>query len=65
MPKIESLNKKGIELMNKGEHDNALKSFNKVLNLDPNNINALFYTGYILFTLEKYDEALAYFNKVL
>jgi cytochrome c-type biogenesis protein CcmH/NrfG len=39
--------------------------FNRVLALEPSNINALLYKGLSLYNLERYNEAVAYYDRVL
>src|SRR4051794_41022313 len=45
--------------------DSTINSFDKILELDPNNINALVNKGNILLNLSKYNEGLQCFAKVL
>ncbi|GAA5818453.1 MAG: conserved hypothetical protein [Methanobrevibacter sp. CfCl-M3] len=58
------LNSEKLSLKDSNEFNEAIKNFDKVLDVDPNNINALNLKGYSLAKLGKFEEAIGYFNKV-
>lgn len=47
-----------------GNYQQALEYYNKVEQVQPDNLNLTLQIGQCLMTLERYDEALAYFFKV-
>jgi tetratricopeptide (TPR) repeat protein len=55
--------KKGRVMLLKNDYNNALIEFKKVLMRDKYNIEALFGVGYCLNALNKFDEALGYWNE--
>ncbi|HSF49968.1 MAG TPA: tetratricopeptide repeat protein [Nitrososphaeraceae archaeon] len=57
--------KKASNLIDSGKTDEALKCYDQVLSIDPNNLSALNDKGYLLNKLGRYNEALEYFNKAL
>ena len=57
---------KGIDLVyNQGNYTEAIKYFDKVLSLDPTNIDAIFYKGAALSSLGKSTEAIPFINKAI
>ena len=62
---IEELNRKGIELRQKGKLVDALECFNRVLALDPGNVAALHNRGVALRAEGRFEEALASFERVI
>jgi tetratricopeptide (TPR) repeat protein len=56
---------KGDSLFNQGKYEEAIAYFDKVLALDPNDRDMLYYKGISLEGLGKHEEAIAYFDKVL
>lgn len=60
-----SLLKNGNKHLEKSEFDKALKSFDKILELDPESVDAIFYKGVIFRKTNKSDDALKCFNNVL
>jgi tetratricopeptide (TPR) repeat protein len=60
---IEELNRKGIEQRKKGEIEEALRSFERVLEIDPVNEAALHNKGVALRSAGRYEEALACFDR--
>jgi tetratricopeptide (TPR) repeat protein len=62
--KIDFLNK-GIISGIEGNYDKAIQENNKVLEKDPNNINALNNLGFSFMSLGKYDESITYLEKAL
>jgi tetratricopeptide (TPR) repeat protein len=57
--------KKGIKLGKKGKYEKALVNFDKALDINPNNVNALYYKGYIYEQMENYDEAIKFYSKAI
>ena len=51
--------------ISEGNFQKAINSYEKILGIAPDNMQALNGLGTIHFTIENYDEALLYFNKVL
>jgi tetratricopeptide (TPR) repeat protein len=49
----------------KGDYQNAIDTYDKILEKSPNNIDALNLKGIILGKSGKYDEAIVCFNKIL
>lgn len=62
--KIDALNYIGCCYMNLGEYDKAIKTFDKILSYTLWE-RALFNKGRVYLKLERYDEALAYFNRAM
>jgi tetratricopeptide (TPR) repeat protein len=60
---IEDLNRKGIEQRKRGEIEDALRSFERVLEIDPTNEAALHNKGVALRSSGQYAEALACFDR--
>jgi DNA-binding beta-propeller fold protein YncE/tetratricopeptide (TPR) repeat protein len=56
---------KGMNLYYEGKIKDATEYIDKVLEIDPNHINALFYKGLSLFGLKRSEEANKWFDKVL
>lgn len=50
-------------LMKSGDYKKALSNFSTILKAYPNDDNALFYSGYCLFNLEKYSDAIPFFQQ--
>ncbi|WP_292460377.1 tetratricopeptide repeat protein [Methanothermococcus sp.] len=57
--------KKGIAAGNNGNHEAALKYFNRAIEIKPTYIDAWFYKTLALRNLGRYDEALECFKKAL
>lgn len=55
----------GIDLADLGKYEEALKIFNKALEIDSKNLITLYNKGIALFELEKYEEAIEVFDEVL
>jgi len=62
---IKTSTNQGYEKLNQGNYKDSMKYFNKVLDVDPRNIEALMYKGEILFTTKKYKESIKCFHIVL
>jgi len=62
---IEENNKKGTELLNSGKYEEAISYFDKVLEIEPANIDAMNNKGASLISLERYEESLSTFDKIL
>ena len=60
----EAYNNKGLEFAKLQQYDKAIWNYNKALELDPSNEDALFFKGTILVILNKYEEAISYFDKI-
>ena len=61
---IENL-RNGINYYGKKQYSQALLEFDKILSIDSNYTDALFYKGLVLDDLGKFDNALEYYDKVL
>ena len=57
--------KKGINLMADERLDDAARTFELVLRIDPDNVEALLKLGYSKFHLEDYSDALKVYDKIL
>ena len=55
----------GIALISEGKHEEAIKYYDKILELNPNDEKALVNKGSILKDLERYEEAIKYYDKIL
>jgi len=62
---VDLLFEKGLESYRDGKLEVALSYFDKVLEIEPNHLNATNNKGVLLKVLGKADEALSYFDKVL
>jgi tetratricopeptide (TPR) repeat protein len=61
-----TLIEKGIDFIyNQGNYTEAIKYFDRVLSIDPNNIDAIFYKGAALGSLGKTSEAIPFINKAI
>lgn len=56
---IEKLIKEGVSLHDKGQYENAINKYDKVLELDKDNIIALAEKSFSLLSLKKYDESIS------
>ncbi|MEG3929324.1 tetratricopeptide repeat protein [Microcoleus sp. D3_18a_C4] len=52
-------------LQNLERYDEALESFDRAIELDPNDLSALVLRGNLLYNLKRYDDALASFDRAL
>jgi len=57
--------KKGINLMADEKLEDAVRIFEQVLRIDPNDVDSLLKLGYARFHLEEYSEALRVYDQVL
>lgn len=57
--------KKGLAALNKGEYKQSLSHLNTLLNLNKEDVNALFYTGLSYYNSNEYTKAIDYFNKTI
>jgi tetratricopeptide (TPR) repeat protein len=55
----------GLKFLNDGKYERANASFNKAIAANPNSAKAQKYKGTILYHLEKYEEAIKYFDEAL
>ena len=62
---VEDWLNKGSSLGKLGKHEEAIKCYDKVLELNPEDISAWFYKGYELGKLGKHEEAIKCYDKVL
>jgi len=62
---INDLINKGLDAENVTEYDIALSYFDRVLQIEPDNLQALNAKGVIFAKTANYDEALTYFDKIL
>jgi len=56
---------KGMDSFRLGEYEEAISYFDQVLEIEPNNLDALYNKGNNLSQLEKFEEAIPYYVKVL
>lgn len=54
----------GIKFFGQSDYNKAMLEFNKILSVNPNFTDALFYKGLILDKLGKFDESKYYYNKL-
>ena len=59
------LNNKGVALDDLGRHEEAIEYYDRLLAIDPTEVNALNNKGVALAELGKYQEAIEYFDKAL
>jgi len=62
---VDLLFKNGLESYQNGKIDEAISYFEKVLEIDPNHVDALSNIGGLFITIGKHDEALSYFDRAL
>ena len=62
---IDALNQKGLDLYNQGEYQEAIKWYDKALEIDPNYVYALNNKGLALNFLYEYKEAIKYLKRAL
>ena len=62
---IDNLLSQGMDNFGKAEYDQALIQFDKILKIDPNNVDALYNKGNILSKIGKFDEAIPFYEQVL
>jgi len=62
---IEDFIEMGIELDESEQYEEALIHFDKILELDPDNVGALNEKGVILLKLDQFEEAISYFDRAL
>jgi len=65
MQDIETLFEEGVNKIQFGEYEQALTYFDKILELDPENVKALMNKASVLISLKKHSDAICYFDKVL
>lgn len=56
---------KGNALDDQKKYEEAIKCFDKLIELDPNNARVWYYKGVLLYKLGKYEEAIKCFDKTL
>jgi len=62
---INDFTDKGYEKLKNGNYNEAIKYFNKVLEIKPDNISALMYKGGALFATHNYEDAIKCFDVVI
>lgn len=62
---IEEYTHKGYDKLKNGNYNGAIKYFNKLLEIKPDDINALMYKGGALFATKNYEEAIKCFDVVI
>jgi tetratricopeptide (TPR) repeat protein len=63
--RADPFNIKAKALDHLGEYDDAIKSYDKVIEIEPRNVEAHYSKGHILGQLGKYDEAIRCFDKAI
>lgn len=61
----DALNRMGNAYIDLGQFDNALECYNAAINIEKNNVDFLLNKGVVLMELQKFEEAIASFDKVL
>ncbi len=56
---------KSMYILNKNEMKKSLARFEVILTTYPDDINALFYSGFAFYNLGDYDQSISYFSKVI
>ena len=64
-PDVDTLFSSALSSYKIGEYSDAVSSFDKVLQIEPNNVTALFLKGSSLFKDAKYPDAVSSFDKVI
>ena len=62
---VEELNKKGLELYDKGKYEEAITCFDKALKMSEDSYQIWNNKGLAYYKLKKYEEAIKYFEKAL
>ena len=65
MQDIDTLFEESVNKIQFGEYEQALAYFDKILELDPENVKALMNKASVLVSLKKHSDAICYFDKVL
>ena len=55
----------GIALVSEGRYEEAIKYYDRILEIDPEDQKALLNKGSVLKDLERYEEAIKYYDKIL
>lgn len=61
----DALNRMGNAYIDLGQFDNALECYNAAINIEKNNVDFLLNKGVVLMELQKFEEAITSFDKVL
>jgi tetratricopeptide (TPR) repeat protein len=56
---------KGVALLNLGNYEEAIKCYDKAIEIEPNNAEAWNNKGIVLGRLSKYEEAIACYDKAI
>ena len=62
---IDNLLSQGMDYFGKAEYDMAIIQFDKILKIDPNNVDALYNKGNTLSKTGKFDKAIPFYQQVL
>jgi len=62
---VDLLFQKGLESYQNGKSNEAISYFEKVIEIDPNHVDALSNLGGMLSTIDRYDESLSYLDRAL
>ena len=62
---IDELHKESAILVSQERYDDALKVFDQILEIDPDNVKALNHKGATLVKMEEFENSLKYFDKAL
>ena len=62
---IVELHKIAASLISNGKYEESITYYNKILEINPNDVDALLNKGSILIELDKFDESIKYYNKIL
>ena len=55
----------GAALISKGEYEESIKYYNKILEINPEDQKALLNKGSVLIELDRFEEAIKYYDKIL
>ena len=62
---IEELHSIGASLISEGRYEESIRYYDKILEIDPDEVRALLNKGSVLIQLQKYEESIRYYDKIL